>query len=85
MIEGKFTEQQVLDLAKIVYEEGDPNFKVIPGNCALIVIDLQDEFVKPHWTPYWVPEATKQIPSVKKLRSDLRALAEMENIKPSQC
>ena len=67
MIEGKFTEQQILDLAKIAYEEGNPSFEVNPENCALIVIDLQDEFVKPQWTPYWVPEATKQIPHVKKL------------------
>ena len=67
MTEGNFTEQQVLDLAKAAYEEGNPSFKIIPSNCALIVIDLQDEFVKPQWTLYWVPEATRQIPRVKKL------------------
>lgn len=67
MTEGNFTEQHVLDLANIAYEKGDPSFKIVPSNCALIVIDLQDEFVKPQWTLYWVPEATRQIPRVKSL------------------
>jgi nicotinamidase-related amidase len=64
---GKFTDQQVLDLAKRAYEKGDVRFDIIPEKCNLLVIDMQDEFVKPHWTPYWVPEATRQVPRIKKL------------------
>ena len=64
---GEFTEEQVLDLAKRAYETGDVEFDIIPKKCALLVIDMQDEFVKPHWTPYWVPEATRQVPHIKKL------------------
>ena len=64
---GKFTEKQVLDLAKKAYESGEVKFDIIPDKCVLLVIDMQDEFVKPHWTPYWVPEATKQVIRIKKL------------------
>ena len=67
MKNGKFTEKQVLNLAKEAYENGDVKFDIIPEKCALIVIDMQNEFVKPHWTPYWVPEATRQVPKIKKL------------------
>ncbi len=64
---GKFTEQQVLDLAEKAYESGNAKFDIAPKKCALLVIDMQGEFVKPHWTPYWVPEATRQVPRIKSL------------------
>jgi isochorismate hydrolase len=67
MKEGAYTEKQVLDLARRAYEEGSADFEVVPENCALLVIDMQDEFVKPRWTPYWVPEATRQVPRIKRL------------------
>jgi nicotinamidase-related amidase len=67
MKEGAFTEQQVLELARQAYEAGNPQFYIVPTKCALLVIDMQDEFVKPHWSPYWVPEATRQVPRIKKL------------------
>lgn len=28
---------------------------------------MQDEFVKPHWTPFWVPEATRIVKCVRRL------------------
>jgi nicotinamidase-related amidase len=34
---------------------------------ALLVIDMQDEFVKPHWTPFWVPDATRIARRVRRL------------------
>jgi len=64
---GEFTEKKVLSLAKETYEKGDVEFDIFPDKCALIVIDMQNEFVKPHWTPYWVPEATRQVPHIKRL------------------
>jgi nicotinamidase-related amidase len=64
---GSFSEQDVLNLAKKAYDEGDAGFEIKPNKCALLVIDMQDEFVKPHWSPDWVPEATRQVPRVKKL------------------
>lgn len=73
MEEGKYTEEQVLDLAKKAYEKGRAEFDIIPEKCALLVIDMQDEFVKPHWTPDWVPEATRQVPLIKRLIEHCRA------------
>jgi nicotinamidase-related amidase len=64
---GKFTEKQVLQLAKNAYQNGDPDYVIDPRKCALLVIDMQNEFVKPHWTPDWVPDATYKIPKIKKL------------------
>lgn len=64
---GEITEKQVLDLVKRSYEKGEVDFDINPKKTALLVIDMQDEFVKPHWTPYWVPEATRQVPRIKKL------------------
>ena len=61
------SEEQVLNLAKEGYEKGDVKFKINSEKCALLVIDMQDEFVKPNFTPYWVPNATKIVPLIKKL------------------
>lgn len=64
---GKFTETDVLHLARKAYTEGHAHFEIVPKNCVLLVIDMQDEFVKPHWSPDWVPEATRQVPRIKRL------------------
>lgn len=66
-MKGEFTEERVLSLAKKAYEEGNVDFEVVPARCVLLVIDMQDEFIKPGWTPYWVPEATRQVPRIKRL------------------
>ena len=66
MIEtGKFTEDDVSELAKQAYETENAEFEIDSKRSALLVIDMQDEFVKPGWTPYWVPEAARQIPNIK--------------------
>src|SRR4030042_845320 len=67
MVEGEFTEQEVHSLAKRAYTEGSASFTISREKCALLVIDMQDKFIKPHWTPFWVPEATKQVPRIKRL------------------
>jgi nicotinamidase-related amidase len=64
---GAFSEQDVLKLARRAYSEGDAQFEIMSDTCALLVIDMQDEFVKPHWSPDWVPEATKQVPRIRRL------------------
>lgn len=70
---GHFTEQDVLYLARRAYDEGEAKFEIAPEKCALLVIDMQDEFVKPHWTPDWVPEATRQVPRIKRLIEHCRS------------
>jgi nicotinamidase-related amidase len=70
---GSFSEQDVLNLAKKAYNEGDAGFEIKSDKCALLVIDMQDEFVKPRWSPDWVPEATRQVPRVKMLIEHCRS------------
>ena len=62
----KFSEKDVWRLAEAAYSE-NPSFAVDPERTALLVIDMQDEFVKPHWTPFWVPEATRIAKRVRRL------------------
>ena len=62
-----YSEQQVLSFAKHAYEHGSAGFDLLSDRCSLLVIDMQDEFVKPGWTPYWVPEATRQVPAIRSL------------------
>jgi nicotinamidase-related amidase len=62
---GTFTEEEVLFLSRRAYDKGNASFEIAPEKCALLVIDMQDEFVKPHWAPDWVPEATRQVPRIK--------------------
>ena len=64
---GEFTEEQVLSLTRGAYKQGVARFEVVPERCALLVIDMQDEFVKPHWTPDWVPDATRKVPKIRRL------------------
>jgi nicotinamidase-related amidase len=70
---GNFTEDDVLNLARKAYSEGNAKFEIVPEACALLVIDMQDEFVKPHWSPDWVPDATKQVPRIKRLIEHCRS------------
>lgn len=70
---GNFTEQDILNLVRKVANEGNAKFKIVTEKCALLVIDMQDEFVKPHWSPDWVPEATKQVARIKRLIEHCRS------------
>lgn len=64
---GTFTESHVLARARDQYENGRANVEIEPGATALVVVDMLDEFVKPEWSPFWVPEATRQVPRIKAL------------------
>ncbi len=70
---AEFSEKYVLDLARKAYEEGEVKFEIFAEKCALLVIDMQDEFVKPYWSPYWVPEATRRVPQIKRLIDHCRS------------
>jgi len=67
-----FTEQEVLRLARAAYSE-NPSFAIEPKKTVLLVIDMQDEFVKPHWTPFWVPQATRIVKPVRRLIDHCRS------------
>ena len=64
---GEFTEDIVLARAQAQYESGRAKVEVEPGATALVVVDMVDEFVKPEWCPFWVPEATRQVPRIRAL------------------
>ncbi|MFI7633045.1 cysteine hydrolase family protein [Nonomuraea sp. NPDC049400] len=62
-----YTEEWVTSRARIAYEQGQASFTVRPERSALLVIDMQDEFVRPGWSPYWVPAATRMAPRLRRL------------------
>lgn len=64
---GKISEEELYKIVKKQYEEDDAKFDIDKEKTILLVIDMQDEFVKPNWTPFWVPEATRQVSRIKKL------------------
>jgi nicotinamidase-related amidase len=57
-----YNEQQVLEIANTAYHSGVATFPLTLEHTALLVIDMQAEFVRPNWSPYWVPEATRLVP-----------------------
>jgi nicotinamidase-related amidase len=64
---GEFDEEFIREKARRQYEEEKADFKLDPTKMALIVIDMIEEFTKPKWTPFWVPESTKQLLKIKKV------------------
>lgn len=62
---GTFSEDLVLSRAREQYASGRALVEIEPGTTALLVIDMVDEFVKPEWCPFWVPEATRQVPAIR--------------------
>jgi nicotinamidase-related amidase len=75
MNERSYTPEEVTQMARRAYREGRATFELDPRRSALLTIDMQDEFVRPGWTAYWVPEATRIIPRVARLIAFCRTLA----------
>jgi len=57
-----YTETDVLRLAHEAYAHGRATFTIDVSSTALLVIDMQREFVEPGLTKYWIPEATHMVP-----------------------
>ncbi|GAA3150138.1 cysteine hydrolase [Nonomuraea salmonea] len=68
-----YTEEWVGARAREAYERGRASFEVRPERSALLVIDMQDEFVRPGWSPFWVPAATRMAPRLRHLAERCRA------------
>ncbi len=68
-----YTEEWVTARARDAYERGRASFDVRPERSALLVIDMQDEFVRPGWSPYWVPAATRMALRLRQLVERCRA------------
>jgi len=69
-----YSEAEVAALARRAYQHGEAAFDIETQRAALLVIDMQDEFVKPGWTPYWVPDATRMAPRLAFVIGQCRAL-----------
>jgi nicotinamidase-related amidase len=67
MTEFRFSEAEILAHARRAYRDGEARFDFSAATSALLVIDMQDEFVKPGWAPCWVPEATRLVPRIAHL------------------
>jgi nicotinamidase-related amidase len=68
-----FTEDEVVALAQRAYRHGMAGIQLVADRTVLLVIDMQDEFVRPGWTPYWVPQATQQVSLLARLVTACRA------------
>ncbi|MGH4028650.1 cysteine hydrolase family protein [Actinomycetota bacterium Odt1-20B] len=69
----RYTEEWVTARARAAYEGGCADFEVDAGRTALLVVDMQDEFVRPGWSPFWVPGATRMVPRLRRLVDACRA------------
>ena len=70
----QYTEEWVIARAKEAYERGTATFSIDPARTALLVIDMQDEFVRPGWSPFWVPAATRMAPRLRRLIEHARSV-----------
>ena len=70
---GSFTAADITAAAAQQYSAGDADMRVVPGRTALLIVDMIDEFVRPHWTPYWIPDATAQSPRIAAVADAFRA------------
>lgn len=70
---GTFTEDEIARQAKAAYAHSQADMGIVAGQTALLIIDMIDEFVRPGWTPYWIPEATRQVPRIAAVREAFRA------------
>lgn len=66
-------EEQSIRLAAKDYKRSVAAFEFKREECALIVVDMQNDFVKPN-APLWIPEATRQVPKIKWLIDSCRNL-----------
>jgi len=72
--ETQYSEEWVIARAKAAYEHGTASFSIDPARTALLVIDMQDEFVQPGWSPFWVPAATRMAPRLRRLIEHARSV-----------
>lgn len=64
---GEFTAEYQLQKARRDYATGTASIRIDPKRSAVLVIDMIDEFTKPNYAPFWVPEATRILPRVRSL------------------
>jgi nicotinamidase-related amidase len=71
---GQFTTEHQRERAEKDYGSGLASIKIDPKKSALIVVDMIEEFTKPNFAPFWVPDATRILPTVRSLIDKCRGL-----------
>lgn len=71
---SEWNEENVTRLARAQYESGDAMFPIVRDKVALVVIDMQREFATPAGGPFFVPEASRRIPTMRRLVDRFRSL-----------
>jgi len=71
---GEFDRDYIMKEAKEAYAHGEASFEWGREKTALIVVDMLEEFVRPNWTPYWIPAAYEAVPKVKEVIETCRAV-----------
>ena len=66
-------EEEIIRFAARDYKTPRLAFEIKKNECALIVVDMQNDFVMPG-SPIWIPEATRQVPKIKHLITACREL-----------
>jgi len=69
----QYSEELILKTALKAYSSGVADISLEKEKSVLLVIDMQDEFVKPGWASTWIPEATRQVPRIKGMIEVCRA------------
>lgn len=67
-----FTDAELEALAREQYWHGDAGFALAAGHTALLVIDMQEEYVTALGGPYRVPEAGRRVPAMARLLDAFR-------------
>ncbi len=68
-----FSDERIEALARDQYTNGDAGFVLVAGRTALLMIDMQEEFVTGLGGPYRVPHAAGRIPAMARLLCAFRA------------
>ena len=64
---------EVAQMIEEQYESGDAEVAIAADRAALVVIDMQVEFVTPEGGPFYVPEAARRVHAVARLLAGCRA------------
>ena len=72
MTEIFYTEETVMRLAHEAYTTGQASFPIDARRAALLIIDMQLDFVQPGLSPGWIPAATRMIPLLASVLTAVR-------------
>ncbi len=73
MSAGRFSDALLEETAREQYLRGDADFPLDARRTALLLIDMQEEFVTERGGPYRVPEAARRVPAMARLLAAFRA------------